>query len=485
MRFRFTVSAVALVSQAFSPVAAQLTRPIAFENNLTRAVTPQGHEGDRFKLVDRMSHFGVSGVSVAIVDQCHIVDARGFGYADQQRAPVTARTLFQAASLSKPMAAVAALKLAEEGKLRLDSDVRSLLPSGSLERSPRAGSEPVTLRELLRHTGGTNVEGFDGYSPGSPLPNVAQILRGEAPANNAPVRVENPPGKAFNYSGGGYVVVEALMTAATNQSFPQLMQHLVLDPAELRSSTYAQPLDAKHAPLAAQGGGPDGTPMPMKWHVYPELAPAGLWTTPTDYARFMIALAHAVRNEKHALLSPESAAQMMERGPGNWGLGVDLGPLNAPRQFGHTGSNAGFQSAFVMYPDTCQGAVVMTNGDEGQWLITETLRAIAEAYHWPERQRTVVKAAVPLTDAIAKAFVGTYQLRDFPTERFTIRRKTDGELYWARKGHIGRDLVPERADRLFSPDSEMTVELGNRTGDRAAILEVGFGGGRNIAERIN
>ena len=138
-----------------------------------------------------------------------------------------------------------------------------------------------------------------------------------------------------------------------------------------------------------------------------------------------------------------------------------------------------------MYPDTCQGAVVMTNGDEGNWLIGEIMRAVGEAYHWPDRKQPIVKAALPLTDEIVNTFVGTYQLRDFPTEKFKISRKAGGGLYLAREGHIGRDLLPGDGNRLFSPDSEMTIEATDQVVGRASTLEIGFGGGKNIAQRVD
>lgn len=484
--WRVVVATVLLVGQSFSAVAAIGTAPPAFEDNLRRAITVKGQEQDRFKLADRMAHYGVPGLGVAIVDHCRIVDARGFGKAAQDGSPVTTRTLFQAASMSKPLAAVAALRLVEQGKLQLEADVRPLLHHWTLPRDPKTGNDLITLRELLSHTAGTNVEGFEGYVPGAPLPTVMQILRGQAPANNDPVRVETRPGSTFNYSGGGYVIVQALMTAVSRQSFPTLMQRLVLNPAGMRSSTYAQPLDSEHVTRAAQGAGPDGTPMAVKWHVYPELAPAGLWTTPTDYARFMIALAHSVRGDDHRLLSAKSARQLMRRGPGNWGLGVDLGPDKAPRQFGHTGANAGFQSAFIVYPDTCQGAVVMTNSDEGNWLMSEVMDAIGAAYDWPGQEAPRVQAAVPVTDGIIEQFAGTYRLHDYPTERFTISQKVDGNLYWARVGHIGRDLLPQSATRLFSPDNEMTLEVRSLSAGKATSLSLSFGGGvLNVADRVD
>jgi hypothetical protein len=176
---------------------------------------------------------------------------------------------------------------------------------------------------------------------------------------------------------------------------------------------------------------------------------------------------------------------MMTRGLGNWGLGVDVGSSDVPRQFSHTGRSIGFTSILVMYPDTCQGAAVMTNGDEGGWLIQELIRSIGDHYGWPERRPSQVQPAIDLTEAIATRFAGTYRLRDHPTERFTISRKAGGGLYWAREGRVGRDLLPEGETRLFSPDSVMTIEAVEPSTARAAMVRLAFGGGVNLAERVN
>lgn len=383
------------------------------------------------------------------------------------------------------MTAVAALRLVEQGRLPLDGDVRPLLRSWELKYNSAALSGPVTLRQLLNHTAGLNPVGGKGYARGGQLPTLSQILDGEAPANTPPIRVEQAPGSKWVYSSGGYYVVQALMTDATGESFQQIADRLVFRPAGIKDSSFAQPLDAGRSRRAASAAGPDGSPMAGAWRVNPELAAGGLWATPTDLARFLIALARDMRGESKRLLGPAGTREMTTRGLKNWGLGVDLGPAEGPRRIGHTGHNVGFVSEYVLYPDSCQGAVVMTNADQGGWLVTEVLRAIGDAYDWPGRQPLPVQAAVPLTDAIARRFTGTYRLRDFPAERFTISRKPDGGLYWARVGHIGRDLLPEHGARLFSPDSRMTLEAADATAGKAQTLELSFGGGKNVAERID
>jgi hypothetical protein len=312
---------------------------------------------------------------------------------------------------------------------------------------------------------------------------LREILDGRPPANTDPIRVIAAPGSAWRYSGGGYYITQALMQDVTGTLYPQLMARLVLRPLHLRDSYFAQPLGARLEPRAATAAGPDGTPIQGGWRVNPELAAGGLWTTPADVARLLIAMARSVRAERGAILTHASATELMTRGLGNWGLGVDLGGPGGARHFGHTGHNIGFVSEFVMYPDTCQGAVVMTNADQSGWLVTEILRAIGATYGWPDRPAPVVATAAPLTDALAVRFLGTYRLRDFPAERFTITRRPSG-LYWARIGYIGRDLLPDPEGRLFSPDSRMQFEAISPTAGPAQTLSVSFGGGRNIAERI-
>lgn len=456
----------------------------AIELGLRRTIAIQGREDERFPLGDRMAHYRVPGVSIAVVDNCRIVDARGFGRSAVESGIVTRKTLFQAGSVSKPVAAVAALRLVEEGRLSLDADIRSRLTSWTLPDHPLLADRPVTLSRLLSHTAGTNVSGMNGYEAGAPLPTVPQILDGLAPANTAAVRVEAVPGAQWRYSGGGYVVAQALMVDATGQAFPELMDRLVLRPAGMTRSSYRQPMAPDRRRRAARGTKPDGSALPGGWRIYPEMAAAGLWTTPSDLGRFAISVARSIRGEDGGLLRTRTALQMMSRGPGNWGLGVDLGPPDSPRQFGHTGRSIGFTSMLIVYPDTCQGAAVMTNGDEGGWLIQELMRSIGDAYGWPGQRPSEVQATIELTDAIANRFVGTYRLRDHPTEIFAISRKREGGLYWAREGRVGRDLVPRGEMSLFSPDSVMTLEAVEPVGSRATTLRLGFGGGVNLAERV-
>ena len=204
-----------LSAQTVSATAMPATPRLEFENNLRRTISIEGQAQRRFTLADRMAHYKVPGVSVAIVDHCRIVDTPTFGLDAVNGKPLSSRTLFQAASLSKPLVAVAALKLVERSKLTLDGDVAQSLRTWTLPKSQLTVVHPVTLRELLSHTAGVNEENYEGYAAGQPVPAWPAILSGTAPANTGPVRVETTPGSAWHYSGPGYLIAQTLMTDTT------------------------------------------------------------------------------------------------------------------------------------------------------------------------------------------------------------------------------------------------------------------------------
>ena len=225
------------------------------------------------------------------------------------------------------------------------------------------------------------VHGFPGYTVGEDLPTLVQILNGEKPANTQPVRVNIEPGKSFRYSGGGYLVAQQLMVDVSAQAFPELMHRLVLQPVGMKSSAYDQPLGETWRSRAAAGHRSNGEPVRGRWHIYPELAAAGLWTTPTDLARFAMEIRRSYHGEPGALLSQDMAEKMLTRQVGNFGLGFVIPAKGVPR-FQHGGANLGFICFLVLSVESGDGVVIMTNGDSGGALINVIFPAIAAAYGW-------------------------------------------------------------------------------------------------------
>jgi CubicO group peptidase (beta-lactamase class C family) len=291
--------------------------------------------------------------------------------------------MFQAGSISKPVAATAALRLVQQGKLQLDADVNTVLSSWKLPIDPIAGNRPVTLRQLLTHTGGITVHGFDGYASGSPVPDLIQVLNGESPANSPAIRSEAVPGSSWKYSGGGYTIMQQVLIDVTGMPFQKLLQDSVLTPIGMTESTYQQPLPADRKSFAATPYYTDGTPVAGGPHTYPEMAAAGLWTTPTDLARFAIEVQRSFAGKSNLVLSTEMTRQMLIVGQGSWGLGPEIHGAATDPLFLHGGVDAGFECLMVAYVKRGEGAVVMTNAQGGGALAAEIMRSIAAEYEWP------------------------------------------------------------------------------------------------------
>ena len=272
-----------------------------------------------------MRHSHVPGASVAVVDGGAIVWARGYGVTERgKETAVTAKTLFQAASISKPVTATATLRLVEQGRLALDEDVNHYLRSWRVPDSALTAAEKVTLRRLLSHTAGFNVHGFLGYATGDRLPTVPQILDGAAPANTPPIRVMTVPGDKLEYSGGGILVEQLTLTDVTGKTFPALMKELVLDPVGMRDSTFELPLPPSVAARTSTAHDADGAPLPGRFLVFPELAAAGLWSTPSDLVSWAIAIDDARAGRSTAVLTRASAQAMLKPQKGPLGLGPIL-----------------------------------------------------------------------------------------------------------------------------------------------------------------
>jgi CubicO group peptidase (beta-lactamase class C family) len=338
----------------------------------------------RVRILDRMQQLNVPGASVAVIRGFKIEWAKGYGVADRQTAaPVAPQTLFQAASTSKPVAALGALKLVERGQLDLDRDVNAYLKSWKVPQNQFTRQHAVDLRSLLSHTAGTTVHGFGGYEAGARVPTLRQVLDGVKPANSPPIRVDKVPGSGSRYSGGGIEIEQRLMMDVTNKPFPELMRNLVLSPLEMTASTYQQPLPKELRGRAASGHDGGGHVIRGKWHVYPEMAAAGLWTNPAEMSRYVIEVMLASEGRSQKVLKREMVNQMLTpQNGGPCGLGPFIEIRRRGKRFTHNGANAGFRCAFVGLLERGDGAVVMTNSDNGDPLVGELLKSIASAYGW-------------------------------------------------------------------------------------------------------
>ncbi len=483
-RSRTPIALLAFVAATASLAAQNIIerRIERIENGLIPPVVLAGRPIRTTKLEDRMRELRIPGLSMAVFNRGRIEWLRAWGLADvDSRRRVAPDTRFQAASISKPVAATAALALVSRGRLSLDGDINRHLSSWKLPDNEFTAKQKVTLRHLLTHSGGVTVSGFRGYARDEAVPTLVQLLDGVAPANSAPVRVDIPVGSQWRYAGGGYEIVQLAIEDETKKPFAQAARELVLEPFGMRHSTFVQPIPQDLREKAATGYRANGDPVPGNSHTYPEQAAAGLWTTPEDLARFALELQKIAAGQSQKVMSRELAVQMLRRQFDEYGLGVGVRGEGAEAIFAHGGSNAGFQCYLVAYRDAGSGVAIMTNGDLGGLILQDIVRAVAREYGWPG-MKPIERTAGTADPRTYKDFAGRYEIpvRSPPV---VLEIEVDGDRLFRGTGRTRAELLPENATTFFAMDSDFRIEFLRDASGKVTEARVWQGAAARIATR--
>ncbi len=412
-----------------------------------------------WSIEERMKHYKVPGLSIAVIKDFKIDWAKAYGVTDvDTNEKVTTDTIFQAASISKPVAAMVAMKKVEEGKISLDENINNKLVSWKLPDNEFTARKKVTLANLLSHTAGTTVHGFPGYEVSDKIPTPQQVLDGVSPTNTAPVRVDLEPGTKFRYSGGGITVAQLAIMDIEKKPYPQIAQEAVLGPLGMSNSTYSQPLSPEWRKKAASGHRLDGRPIEGKIHVYPEMAAAGLWTTPTDLAKFALETQLSLAGRPSKVLKKESVEKMTTAFLDGVGHGFFIEPHGKAIYYGHGGSNEGFRCELVVSRDKGYGVAVMVNSDNGQ-IIREVIRAVAQEYGWDE---FLPAPFVPVTLSASQLteFHGRFQVN---ADRVVTVNSENGKLYAQATGDPRFELVPISETTFVRRDADFKLTFNRST----------------------
>ncbi|HYI02247.1 serine hydrolase [Hyalangium sp.] len=466
-------AAVALLTAADTrkPTTEWLARPseaarvARVEANLAPATLP-GEELINMSLQHWMELYKIPGLSVAVFDKNALVWAKAYGVKQAGGSdPVTIDTLFQAASISKPVTALAVMRHVEQGRWSLDANINEKLISWKVPDNEFTKEQKVTLRRLLSHSAGLTVHGFPGYAVNEPRPTVQQILDGEKPANTAPVRVDIIPGTKTRYSGGGTTVVQLMMVDQLKKPFPQIMRETVLAPLGLKHSTYEQPLPPALATMAATGTRGTGQSIDGGWHIYPEMGAAGLWTTPSDLASIAIEVSKARVGKSSRLLSQATVKQMLTKQSEAFGIGFQL--ESGTDRFGHGGANEGFRSILIAFADSGSGVAIMANSDNGSMLFDRLAASVAAEYGWktpasdPESPQVTVDLLARLKGVDALLSWYKARRREGPAEGLSPNVLNEGGYGLLREGKLADALkVFEANVELYPEDANAHDSLG-------------------------
>ncbi|WP_074407772.1 serine hydrolase domain-containing protein [Aquimarina megaterium] len=339
-----------------------------------------------WSIEERMKHYGIPGVSIAVIHNGKVAWAKGYGVMDtKSKVPVTDKTLFQVSTIGMSLTAYGALRLVDQNKVTLSEDINSYLKSWKLPDSEFTKEEKVTIKNLLSHSAGINVHDFQGYSKSSPVPTLIEILNGASPANSNPIIVDKALNENLWISAGGYTIIQQMMMDVEGKKFPELMNELVLQPLEMNNSRFNQSLSPEQLPIAATGYLRDGSMVKGKRHIYPELASNGLWTTAEDLAKFVVNIQQNLKDESNKGLSKDMTELMLTPSAknryGQYGLGFSIYNKKDEVYFEHHGWSTGFYSRMTAHRDNGYGVVVLTNTPLPSFVF-EVFRSVALAYEW-------------------------------------------------------------------------------------------------------
>lgn len=379
-------------------------------------------------ILDRMKHYNVNGISIAVIDNNKIVWAKGYGYADRnENRKVDINTKFEPGSISKSLNAVGVLFLAQQKKLNLYKDINEYLTTWKFPYDTVAHQKKITTAQLLSHTAGVSVYGFPGYNRDSTLPTITDILNGKYPSNTPAVRSLIQPGIESSYSGGGILISQQILTNITGQSYEQYMHNSVFRRLAMNNSFYNQPPASRQQHNLATGYEEDGKEVPGKYFVFPEKAAAGLWTTPTDLCKYIIEMQLAYKGKSSRVLNQKMAKlHLTPYKNETTAMGTFLQDRNGEKYFFHDAGNIGFRGFYIAGLTNSKGVVLFVNSDNGDILL-ELLNSVALVYDWKGFAKPEHLTTVPISEKLSSEYAGEYITDGQFSE---LKNSKDGLYMW-------------------------------------------------------
>lgn len=465
------------VGQVFAQNKSLPNRITEVENNLIPFVPVKGFKG--WNIIDRMKCYKVPGVSIAVIKDYKIDWAKGYGLADTSKnIPVTTETMFSAGSISKFLMAVTALKMVENRQIGLDEPINNYLTSWKIAENDFTKKKPITLRMLLSHSAGTSQSSYFGFTPTQPLPTIVEILSGAKISETRPVVVNSEPNKEFRYSGGGSMIAQLALMDISKKNFAQLTQDLLFEKLGMSNSTFEQPFPSKFIAQCSWAYSSASWFKGMPY-VYPQQAAAGLYTTPTDLAKFFIDVQKSYIG-KGRVLSQTTTKQMLTPqqnvSDGSYKEQIGIGPFLIQRAddkdlngvyFEFTGVNAGFLAYGIASITNGNGVIIMLNsGDDVNGLGKEIRRSVAKVYNWTNFLPTEIQP-VSLTDAELDKFAGRYRMGT--DEVLYLRREKN---YLVENINEGKDIYcfPVTKDTIVFTD--YNIKAGFKMNDKGEVVSL-------------
>ena len=425
------------------------------ENNLGCWVKIEGKE--TFNILDRMAFHNVKGVSIAVIQNYKTIWAKGYGLADEgEKRPVTEKTLFHAASVSKSINSMGILKLAQDQKLDLNADINQYLTSWKFPYDAVSKGKKVSTLNLLSHTAGIG-NSSPTYLATKKVATLIQDLNG--------VHSIMEPGLKSQYSNFGIAITQLLITDITKKTYEQYITETVFTPLGMTNSCYSEESLKSRKPFIATGY-IDGKEIEGKRVIVSMSSAGGLWTTPSDLCSFITELQLEYQGETEKVLSKEMANKMLTPYiDKSAALGVFIEAKKNTKYFSHRGSVKGFNSCYYGSLEGGNGVAIMINSGNDEQIMDEIINSVATVYDWKEFYEPVNKKVIEVPADILQKYTGLYMaIKD---RFFYVSKKTDG-CYQKADGLTSKMLFTSEKDFFsiaFESEKQfITDAVGNVTG---------------------
>lgn len=326
---------------------------------------------DSLNIEQQLIDHNLAGFSLVVFENYEIVYSNQFGVKSViSNEKIDEQTAFSTASIAKPITALLCHILEEKGFINLDDPIDNYLKRWHLPKSPYAENNNPTWKQFLNHTAGTSQHGFADFYEGDEIPTIKQSLLGQIPRYDKPIEFLFTPGTSWQYSGGGYVIIQMALEDKMNKSIAQLAQEHIFLPLDLKNTTMIQPSEKGFLTNVALVHDKENKVIKTGLPITPQVGPSGLWSTPSDLAKLTIEIQNALRKKNNKVISHSIANKITEvtalkNAVGGWAYGPQ-------RSFGYNnydwircgGSNTGVGGEIFATMTDGNGWIYMANGEK-------------------------------------------------------------------------------------------------------------------------
>ncbi|PWN67797.1 serine hydrolase domain-containing protein [Chryseobacterium oncorhynchi] len=370
---------------------------------------------DSLKVEQQLEKYKLPGVSLVVFENYKIVYSNQVGVKSMNsKEKLDVNTAFSTASITKPITALLCHILEEKGLINLDEPIDKYLKRWHLPKSKFTENNSPTWKQFFNHTSGTNQGGFSDYYEGDVIPTIKQSLLGQIPRYDKEIEFLFTPGTSFEYSGGGYVIVQMALEDTLNKSIAELAQEHLFSPLGLTNTTMIQPNEKGFPTNVASVHDKDGKVIKTGLPITPQIGASGVWSTPTDLAKLSIEIQNALRNKNNKVISHQVAKKVTEvtalkNAVGGWGYGWQKSvAYNNYDWFTCNGSNTGVGGSIFATMEDGNGFVILANGEKPNRIpvMNDARIKLLTLMNWNKKISNEDIQELPLS--LKKQLIGTY-----------------------------------------------------------------------------